>query len=77
MYIIAFYNLNDKTLFVERCETKGEMATGIENYYRELMDETMDDGERVYILKDFDYVDTGELADWEDEDFVANGWEVL
>ena len=62
---IAIYNATKKALTVVTSNTQ------VENYWR-----TLDKNERVYTLEDFTYVDEG-LADYEHDDLLESGWEVL
>jgi hypothetical protein len=44
----------------------------VENYWRQL-----EGNEAVYILTDYAFVDSDELADYEHDDFMEAGWEML
>ena len=63
---IAIYNATKKALKVVTSNTQ------VENYWR-----TLDKNERVYTLEDFAFVDAEELADYEHDDLLESGWEVL
>jgi hypothetical protein len=63
---IAIYNATKKALKVVTSNTQ------VENYWR-----TLDKHEKVYTLEDFAFVDAEELADYEHDDLLESGWEVL
>ena len=63
---IAIYNATKKALKVVTSNTQ------VENYWRQL-----DKHERVYTLEEFAFVDAEELADYEHDDLLEAGWEVL
>ena len=64
---IAIYNAADNELLVVTEQAQ------VQNYWRQLEDDTTG----VYTLTDFAFVDSAMLADYEHEDFVEDGWEVL
>jgi len=63
---IAIYNATKKALKVVTSNVQ------VENYWR-----TLNKNERVYTLEDFEFVDAEELADYEHNDLLESGWEVL
>lgn len=63
---IAIYNATRKQLE----EVNSNLQ--VENYWRRL-----NRHEKVYTLEQYAFVDADELADYEHEDFVDSGWEVL
>jgi hypothetical protein len=63
---IAIYNATKKALTVVTS------STHVENYWRQ-----RDENEKLYTLEDFAYVDAEELADYEHDDLLESGWEVL
>ena len=65
MQNIAIYDATRKQL------DEVESNLQVENYWRQLGDE------RVYTLTDYAFVDADELADYEHNDFIEAGWEVL
>jgi hypothetical protein len=64
---IAIYNSADNELLVVTEQLQ------VQNYWRQLDDDTTG----VYTLTEFALVDSTMLADYEHEDFIADGWEVL
>ena len=63
---IAIYNATAKQLD----EVSDNLQ--VENYWRQL-----EGNEAVYILTDYAFVDSDELADYEHDDFMEAGWEML
>ena len=63
---IAIYNASKKALKVVTSNVQ------VQNYWR-----TLNKNERVYVLDNYAFVDAKVLADYEHNDFIEDGWEVL
>lgn len=63
---IAIYNATRKQLH----EVDSNLQ--VQNYWR-----TLRKTERVYLLEDYAFVDKAMLKEYEHEQFVEDGWEVL
>ena len=66
MQKIAIYNATKKRV---------ELVTSnlqVQNYWR-----TLRKNERVYVLEDYAFIDTEELLQYEHDDLLDAGWEVL
>jgi hypothetical protein len=66
MQQIAIYNATKKRVELVTSNTQ------VENYWRQLRK-----NERVYVLDDYAFIDTEELLQYEHEDLLEAGWEVL
>lgn len=63
---IAIYNATRKQLH----EVSSNLQ--VQNYWR-----TLRKTERVYVLDDYAFVDAAVLKEYEHEQFIEDGWEVL
>ncbi len=63
---IAIYNATKKAVKIVTSNVQ------VENYWR-----TLNKNERVYTLEDFAFIDSEELVQYEHDDLLDAGWEVL
>ena len=66
MQNIAIYNATKKQVKLVTSNLQ------VENYWR-----TLRKNERVYVLDDYAFIDTEELLQYEHDDLLDAGWEVL
>ncbi len=63
---IAIYNATKRAVKIVTSNVQ------VENYWR-----TLNKNERVYTLEDFAFIDSEELVQYEHDDLLDAGWEVL
>lgn len=63
---IAIYNATKRAVKIVNSNLQ------VQNYWR-----TLSKTERVYLLEDFAFIDSEELADYEHDDLLEAGWTVL
>ncbi len=63
---IAIYNATKRAVKIVTSNVQ------VENYWR-----TLNKNERVYTLEDFAFIDSEELMQYEHDDLLDAGWEVL